>query len=139
MNIKDPKYKRFALCREMMETGRVIRQISEFTIDSVLKTLKKKKKLLITGEGSSRLIPGKNLIYENLLLGSPLTILTDGATQALEYKLDDIAVVGISNSGKTKEAIRLFQALEAKQHASRMAITSSSNTPLKKKQPIIWF
>jgi len=133
MNQNENKYNRFALCREMLETGRVIRQIPKLNIDAAANFLKKKKKLLVTGEGSSRLIPAKNLIYENLLMGAPLPILTEGATQAMEYKLDDLAVFGISNSGKTKEVIRLFQFLETKQHESRVGITANNNTPLEKK------
>lgn len=130
MNVNESKYNQYALCREMLETGRVIRKIPETKIDSLIKTVKGKKGLFITGEGSSRIIPAKRVIYENLLLGSPLQVITEGATQALEYKLKDLAVVGISNSGKTKEVIRLFKALKAQQHQARISITAGKDTPL---------
>ena len=43
-------------------------------------------KLFLTGEGSSRIFPAKNLIYERLRLGVPLAVFTDGARQAHEYR-----------------------------------------------------
>ncbi|MFW5656131.1 MAG: SIS domain-containing protein [Bacteroidota bacterium] len=130
MNAKEKKYNQFALCCEMMDTGRVINQIPETDIAAIVQSVKSKKGLFITGEGSSRIIPAKHVIYENLLLGSPLQILTEGATQALEYKLNEMAVVGISNSGKTKEIIRLFQALKAQHHEATIGITAGIRTPL---------
>ncbi len=41
-------------------------------------------------------------------------IFTDGSTQAMEYNLKDSAVIGASNSGQTKELIRLFEKLKSK-------------------------
>ena len=87
-------------------------------------------RLFITGEGSSRMIPAKNIIQKNLSSGCPLNIFTEGANQAKEYNLHDFNIIGISNSGQTKELIGLFSELKAKGHKHLHGITANQNTML---------
>jgi|GEM_PF-66744 len=116
--------------------------------------------VFLTGEGSSRIFPAKRVIYEALRQGPGLPvsrgaglserpetlvkpnaskkpnrntflpIYTEGATQALEYKLDACAVFGASNSGRTKEVVRLFQTLRQKGHLHLYGITAHAGSPL---------
>ncbi len=64
-------------------------------------------RVLITGEGSSRIFPAKNAIHYNLKRGSS-TIFTAGSYLAREYDLKDSAVFGSTNSGSTKELAALI-------------------------------
>lgn len=130
MNLHEEKYNRFALVREMMETADVIRSFKEESVDDFTELVRKKKGLFLTGEGSSRIFPAKKAIYDNLKRGSLLNISTEGATQAQEYKLSDYAVFGASNSGQTKEVIRLIKALKEKNHDSCFGLTANPGTTL---------
>lgn len=130
MNLHDEKYNRFALVREMMETPDVIRSFKEELVDGFVGPVRQKKGLFLTGEGSSRIFPAKKAIYENLKRGSLLNIYTEGATQALEYKLSEYAVFGASNSGQTKEVIRLIKALKKYKHDSCFGLTANPGTTL---------
>ncbi len=83
-------------------------------------------RLFLTGEGSSRIFPAKNVIGEAMRLGAPVSISTDGARQAHEYDLSRFAVFGASNSGKTKEVISLFTQLGGQGHANRFGLSAHS-------------
>lgn len=110
----------------------IIREMPGDIIEPIVKLMEKSNGLFITVEGSSRIFPAKNMVYENLLIGKPVNIMTEGATQALEYKLDNTSVIGLSNSGKTKELLRLFQELQKNDHGSLIGITANDNTALEK-------
>ncbi len=130
MNRNDAKYKDFALVREMLETPGIVGQFDFAQAAQTAAAIQQCSRLFLTGEGSSRIFPAKNLIYERLRLGVPLTVFTDGARQAHEYQLDGFAVFGASNSGKTKEVISLFTQLSSQGHALRFGLTANPNTPL---------
>ena len=130
MNLNEEKYKRFALVREMMETPSVVRSFNTEAVNSFADLVREKGKMFLTGEGSSRIFPAKKAIYENLKKGSELLIATEGATQSLEYDLDAYAVFGASNSGQTKEVIRLIKSLKAESHNACFGLTANSNTTL---------
>ena len=87
---------------------------------------------MLTGEGSSRIFPAKNAIYENLKRGSGINISTEGSTQALEYELSGFSVFGASNSGETREVIKLMMALKESGHKRLFGLTANSNTTLEK-------
>lgn len=129
MNITLPLYKQFALCREMYETVPIIQNLPELD-SSLLTVLDQSKPLFITGEGSSRMIPAKNIMYKNMKAGSPVQIFTEGATQALEYNLTGMNLIGISNSGRTRELMRLIDKLKNENHSNILGITSSEKTLL---------
>ncbi len=132
MNLKDAKYSRFALVREMMATPDIVRRFEPKAAEPFLADIRKRRRLFLTGEGSSRIFPAKRAIYDALRRGDSLAIASDGATQALEYDLADYAVFGASNSGKTKEVVRLFQKLQAEKHPAAFGLTADGGSPLAK-------
>jgi glucosamine--fructose-6-phosphate aminotransferase (isomerizing) len=87
-------------------------------------------RLLLTGEGSSRIFPAKNLMVEILRQSAPLAVFTEGARQAHEYDLAEMCVFGASNSGQTKELISLFTQLAARGHQKRFGLTANPGTKL---------
>ena len=79
MNLHDPKYKSFALVREMLETPGLIGQFDFQASRDAAAAIRETGKLFLTGEGSSRIFPAKNLIAEILRLGVPVAAATEGA------------------------------------------------------------
>lgn len=132
MNPADPKFNRFALVREMLETPEILRRFDFRQSLPAAEEIRQAGRLLLTGEGSSRIFPAKNAIYELLKLGAPLAVFTEGARQAHEYDLANLAVFGASNSGKTKELISLFTELCQKGHARRYGLTATPASTLEK-------
>jgi glucosamine--fructose-6-phosphate aminotransferase (isomerizing) len=130
MNLREEKYGRFALCREMLETADVVAKFDPETAAPWAASLADANRLFFTGEGSSRIFPAKRAMYEAMKTGFPLPMATEGATQAQEYDLSRHAVLAASNSGKTKEVVRLFKALEAKGHAHRYGVMAHAGAPL---------
>ena len=130
MNLKEKKYGQFALVREMMETPGIIKAFSADASRPFVKALKKKKGLFLTGEGSSRLFPAKRAIFSSLKKDFVMPVMTEGCTQALDYNLRDFAVFAASNSGQTKEVIRLVTALKKKKHDAVFGLTANKNTKL---------
>ena len=111
MNHHDPKYNRFDLVHEMLETPGIIEKFDFAASGDAAAAIAQSGRLFLTGEGSSRIFPAKNLISVVLENGPPLAVVTEGARQAHEYDLSKFAVFGASNSGKTKELISLFTQL----------------------------
>ncbi|MDZ7795727.1 MAG: sugar isomerase [Candidatus Marinimicrobia bacterium] len=129
MRLDDPKYSKFALCREMMETVDVIRDFRTKDLEKAVNSLNETGKLFMTGEGSSRIFPAKHTINVIQKNNFPLTAYTEGSRQAAELKLNDFTLFGASNSGKTKELITLFMDKDA---AGKFALTAFPDTPLGK-------
>lgn len=130
MNLKEEKYNRYALVREMMETPSIMASFDPEAAASFAADVKKTKGLFLTGEGSSRIFPAKRAITTNLRRKAAFTIMTEGSTQAEEYNLNDFAVFLASNSGQTKEVIRLATALKNKGNKSLYGLTANHNTKL---------
>jgi glutamine---fructose-6-phosphate transaminase (isomerizing) len=130
MNLQDPKYNRFALVREMLETPRIVGDFDFAAAGEAAKIIRDTGRLFLTGEGSSRAFPAKNLMYQVLRMAAPLTVFTEGARQAHEYDLSDFVVFGASNSGKTKELISLFTQLCQQGHSKRLGLTATSPSVL---------
>ncbi len=72
MNLEKTRYSQFSLCREMLETADIIRQMSGNSFVLASDSMEAKNNIFITGEGSSRIVPAKNMIYKNMLIGSPI-------------------------------------------------------------------
>ena len=130
MNLQDEKYSKYALVREMMETAEIIRTFNPNVTERFLKTIKSQKGMFLTGEGSSRLFPAKRAISSLLKKEFLLPVITEGCTQALEYNLQEYAVFAASNSGQTKEVIRLVNSLKKKKHNAIFGLTANKNTKL---------
>ena len=110
MNDTQDIYAGYDLIKDMLSTVEIIRamDISEMN-RFALKILK--NKLFFTGEGSSRIFPAHNAVNNALKYSPEITAVTENATQALEYDLEAYTVFAASNSGKTKEVVRLIQHL----------------------------
>jgi glucosamine--fructose-6-phosphate aminotransferase (isomerizing) len=130
MNRLDTKYKKFGLCTDMMNTAELIRNFNSKDVIPFVNRIENNKKIFITGEGSSRIFPAKNLIYNSMRFASDMDIKTEGASQAKEYDLTNFIVFGASNSGKTSELIGLFTQLQNSNHTQLFAVTANTATPL---------
>ena len=130
MNLREERYSRFALVREMMETPEIIAAFDPSGAADAAAIVREVDNLFLTGEGSSRIFPAKNLIYENLKRGGAWHIATDGARQAHEYDLRRFAVFAARNSGKTKEVISLFAKLAQEGHPRRLGLTANRGVKL---------
>lgn len=130
MNRTDKKYQKFGLCTDMMNTAELIRNFNSQDLVPFVNCIGNNKKIFITGEGSSRIFPAKNLICNSLRFAPDLDIKTEGASQAKEYDLRDYIVFGTSNSGKTSELIGLFSQLKDLKHPEMFAVTANRETPL---------
>ncbi|AQQ70829.1 glucosamine--fructose-6-phosphate aminotransferase [Limihaloglobus sulfuriphilus] len=129
---KSDKYRNYALVNEMLETSGIIRDFRVSGMEKPVEQAKKLKKVLFTGEGSSRIFPSKNAMALALRRGGSIHMVTEGSYQAKEYKLDDFVVFASSNSGQTKETISLIDQLANAGHQNLYAVTANYETPLEK-------
>jgi glucosamine--fructose-6-phosphate aminotransferase (isomerizing) len=130
MNLLEEKYSKYALVREMMQTPDIIRNYNAGSASRFVEKIAGKKGIFLTGEGSSRIFPAKRAIYSLLKRGFSKQVITEASTQAMEYKLDDYAVFAASNSGQTKEVIRLVSLLKKQGHKSVFGLTANEKTML---------
>ena len=117
-----------ALIREMLETPGILRRFDSTQIEGWAAPMAGKR-LLVTGEGSSRIFPAKNLIARALQTGHALNISTEGARQAAEYDLRGFNVLAGSNSGRTRELISLVEKL-AQDKIPCYAVTANAGSRL---------
>lgn len=130
MNIKEEKYSKYALVREMMETPGIIRKFDPGAVSEFAEAARAKKGLFLTGEGSSRIFPAKRAIQRSLQKSFAMPVVTEGSTQAMEYHLNDFALFAASNSGQTKEVIRLVTLLKKQNHNAIFGLTANHGTKL---------
>ena len=130
MKLSEVKYNKYALVREMMETPDIIKSFKPEAAKRFAEATGKRKGLFLTGEGSSRIFPAKRAIYANHKKGLNLPIVTEGCTQAEEYNLKDYAVIAASNSGQTKEVVRLTTLLKKQKHTAVFGLTANPKTKL---------
>ncbi|MCK5736373.1 MAG: sugar isomerase [Spirochaetaceae bacterium] len=128
--MNEEKYTRFALCREMLETPDVMRRFNPDTVAPLAKLMKGTPSIMVTGEGSSRLFPAKRARSAALRNAGCIVPFTEGATQAMEYDLSSYGILGTSNSGRTRELVRLYKSLKEKGHTKLAAVSANSGTPL---------
>jgi glucosamine--fructose-6-phosphate aminotransferase (isomerizing) len=114
----------------MMQTSDVVRNFDPDRTKAVAAKIKTVGKLMLTGEGSSRIMPAKNTIRKALRWGLDTSIFTDGSRQASQYDLSKFAVFCASNSGKTKEIISLAMQIAGKGNNNRFGLTANEGTPL---------
>jgi glucosamine--fructose-6-phosphate aminotransferase (isomerizing) len=130
MNLEQNRYARFQLVREMLETPRIIRGFDPSTIGRLAGLVGEFRGLFLTGEGSSRLFPAKRAIAASLSSGRGLPVFSETCTQSLAYDLSGLAVLAASNSGRTREAVRLFRKLRDEGHRGLFALTVFPDAPL---------
>ncbi len=117
-----------ALIREMLETPGILRRFDSKQLQAWASAMAGKR-LLVTGEGSSRIFPAKNLIARAQQTGHALNIATEGARQAAEYDLRGFNVLAGSNSGRTRELISLCEKL-AQDKIPCYAVTANAGSRL---------
>ena len=130
MKLSEEKYKKYALVKEMLETPQIINGFKPEVAAKFADAVKKHKGLFLTGEGSSRIFPAKRAIYASQKQGMTLPVMTDGCTQAEEYNLKDFTVFAASNSGQTKEVVRLTTSLKKQNHPAVFGLTAYPKTKL---------
>ena len=130
MNLTDEKYSKYALVREMMDTIDVVKNFNPEQTKDVAEKIKSVGRLLLTGEGSSRIFPAKNAIRKALTMGLDLCIATDGSRQSAQYDLLKFAVFCASNSGRTKEVVLLAKKLAELGNKYRFALSANKGTLL---------
>ena len=126
----EEKYTKFALVREMMETPEILRSFKLDGAEEAAAQIEKAGKLFLTGEGSSRLFPAKNIMAQAMRDGVDIEISTEGAMQAMEYDLSSFVVAAASNSGQTKEVILLVKGLMEAGHDKILGLTANKSTKL---------
>lgn len=119
----------YALIDEMLETPGILRRFDSTQTQDWAAAIKNKKRLLLTGEGSSRIFPAKNTIDRARHQNTDWHIFSEGARQAAEYTLNDCIVVGSSNSGRTRELVSLFENLK-QENIPRYSITAAAGSPV---------
>jgi glucosamine--fructose-6-phosphate aminotransferase (isomerizing) len=125
MNLNEAKYNKFALVREMLETPGIVSAFDPEVTTKFVNKVKGKKGLFLTGEGSSRIFPAKRAITAALRTNSSLPVMTEE-----EYDLSGYAVFAASNSGQTKEVVRLTTGLKNKKHDAVFGLTANPGTKL---------
>jgi glucosamine--fructose-6-phosphate aminotransferase (isomerizing) len=130
MKLNEGRYNKYALVREMMETPDIIKSFKPEAAEKFASAAMKFKGLFLTGEGSSRIFPAKIAIYASHKIGLTLSIVTEGCTQAEEYNLKDYSVFAASNSGQTKEVVRLTTLLKKQKHNAIFGLTANQKTKL---------
>lgn len=132
MNSADDKYARFALAREMMEVVDIARRFDPAVTRDVAAKVAAVGRLMLTGEGSSRIFPAKNARRKALTWGADVQVATDGSWQSASYDLARFAVFAASNSGRTKEIVLLAQKLLAEGNRHVYGLTANQNTDLQR-------
>jgi glucosamine--fructose-6-phosphate aminotransferase (isomerizing) len=132
MNLQNPKYSKHALVQEMMDTVKVVKSFNPNQTKDVASKIRQAGRLLLTGEGSSRIFPAKNTIRKALRWGLDLNIFTDGSRQSAQYELSKMAVFCASNSGRTKEVVLLAQKLMDLKNSNRFGLSANPDTLLEK-------
>lgn len=123
-------YSKFNLIADMLTSAKVIREFDPSVVRGPAARIAKAGKLLMTGEGSSRIFPAKNAITHARKQGWDFNVITEAGRQSQDYPLDGWAVLGVSNSGRTAEVIRLFHGLKAAGNTNCFSLTAMPESTL---------
>lgn len=124
------RYSQFNLVRDMLAAADVIRTFDPVVVKATAGEIAATNRLLFTGEGSSRLFPAKSAIMQSRQQGWPCVLHTEAGRQSQQYSLSGWSVIGMSNSGRTAEVIRLFTGLRDAGHSARYSLTALADSPL---------
>jgi len=130
MNLDNENYKQFGLVRDMLATPEIVAAFDPNQASYTAAEIARYGRMLITGEGSSRLFPAKHAVMQSRQLGFELTLHTEAGRQAQEYDLEKWVVLALSNSGKTSEVIKLFTDLKEKGHDRLYSLTAFAGSKL---------
>lgn len=127
MNLHSEPYRRFTLVREMSETPGII---SHLNTERIAETPVRFPTILLTGEGSSRIFPGKHTVNASYRHGYQDRLHSETAANCAEFSLTDTSVFVASNSGRTAECVRLIKALEAQPGVQTLGVTVHGDSPV---------
>ncbi|MBN1456589.1 MAG: hypothetical protein JW912_01910 [Sedimentisphaerales bacterium] len=130
MNLQDQEYAKYALVQEMMDTIGVVKSFNVDQTKDVAGKISSVGRLLLTGEGSSRIFPAKNAMRKAMTWGLDLGIFTDGSRQSAQYDLSKFAVFCASNSGRTKEVVLLAKKLTEAGNKNCFGLCANKDTLL---------
>lgn len=130
MHADQTPYSEFNLVRDMLAAADAIQAFDPGVVKATAAEIASVGKLLFTGEGSSRLFPAKSAIRHSRQQGWKATLHTEAGRQSQDYALADWAVLGMSNSGRTAEVIRLFTSLKEAGHSKRYSLTAMPESAL---------
>ncbi|HEY9160285.1 MAG TPA: sugar isomerase [Desulfomonilia bacterium] len=120
----------FNVIKEMFEASVTIRNFDPEAVKPFAKLAEKYDALFLTGEGSSRMFPAGHAVWLSMRYEGLARVFSAGSTEALFYDLKDFAVFAATNSGRTKETVRLLKMLGSVGHKGLFAITNSRGTPV---------
>ena len=121
---------RFGLVQDMLAVPDLIRGFDPHRMAETGREIKGLGRLLLTGEGSSRIFPAQSAIAWSRRQGNALVLHTEAARQSQEYPLAGWGVFALSNSGRTAEVIGLFERLLHESHGHRYSLTAFANSKL---------
>jgi len=130
MRRESDKYTQFGLVRDMLAATAIVERFDTQQALDTARAIAGVGRLLLTGEGSSRVFPAKNAIAHARRRGWNLQLHTEAGRQAQEYGLADWAVFALSNSGRTREVIELFTKLRDAGHPHLYSLTAFANSKL---------
>lgn len=130
MNLTEARYNQINLVKDMLATPGIVERFSCDQMTEAAAAVRAAGKLFMTGEGSSRIFPAKHAIKVAMQRGYDLQLATDAGKQAQQYRLEDWAVFGLSNSGRTAEVIQLFSQLKDAGHNRLFSLTAFEDTKL---------
>ena len=123
-------YSNFNLITDMLAAAEVIRTFDTAVVKKTATEIVTTGKLLLTGEGSSRMFPAKSTIAHARRKGWEFSVTTEAGRQSQEYALEGWSVLGVSNSGRTAEVIRLFKSLKASGNQNLYSLTAMPESTL---------
>jgi glutamine---fructose-6-phosphate transaminase (isomerizing) len=132
MTRNDARYSRYHLVGEMYEAAEYILNFNTEMSGGFIWESSANFPLMLTGEGSSRIFPGKNAVHRRLSLSKGPVVMTESSTDLAGKNLDDFVVIGASNSGKTKELITLFRTLAGSGHRNLYGLSCNPDSLLAK-------
>ncbi len=124
------KYTQFGLVRDMLAAPAIVERFDAQQALDTARAIAGVGRLLLTGEGSSRIFPAKNAMAHARRRGWNLQLHTEAGRQAQEYALADWAVFALSNSGRTREVIELFTQLKGRGHQHLYSLTAFADSKL---------
>ncbi|MEM9415036.1 MAG: SIS domain-containing protein [Planctomycetota bacterium] len=130
MNSIDARYTAFGLCKDMLDTPGIVTGFDCDQTSTAAAAVKQAGKLHMTGEGSSRIFPAKHAIKVARQRGHAAALQTEAGCQSQSYRLDDWAVMGLSNSGRTAEVIQLFKQLKDAGHDKLFSLAAFADSKL---------
>jgi glucosamine--fructose-6-phosphate aminotransferase (isomerizing) len=130
MNKNDPRYAKYNLVSDMLATADVVQSFDPSVAATVAQSAKKTGRLLLTGEGSSRIFPAKHAIFNSRQRGDALVLHTEAGVQSTEFNLEKWTVLAASNSGRTAEVVGLFDKLRSSGHQELYSLAAFADSKL---------